>query len=81
MKVVLSRPECNHIAYHRDKPDKAIMKIMDSYRCSPEPQGGWWLLEGPDKDNSCLLSWVLMDPSECTDYLLHINIASRQGFT
>ena len=48
MRVVLRNPECNHMKFSKEKPDGAIIKIMDKYECQKEVKGSWWLVEGPD---------------------------------
>lgn len=52
MRVVLRKPECNHIAFSRKVPDNAIMKIADGYMCQHTVQGSWWLVKGPEQKSN-----------------------------
>jgi hypothetical protein len=60
MHLYLNKPGCNHLLYLEAgrKPNLAIMKVADVFRCSKErPQGAWWLVEGADSDGQCTVSW------------------------
>ena len=80
--VVQRRPVCMHFRFSRDKPFKAIMKIQDGYICQKEIQGSWWLVEGPDVYDNCLLSWAYLDPNAKRDPDLNMSHPlSTLGFT
>ena len=61
LKVYLNKPACNHINFTKDRPDNVIMKIADGYLCQDTVQGSWWLVDGPDDYNMCLLSWAYIE--------------------
>lgn len=64
MRVLLRKPECNHVEFSKVRPHRAIMKIADGYLCQKTVQGAYWLAEGPDHNGDCQLSWVSLNPIE-----------------
>ena len=45
------------------------MKIFDAYVCEKTVKGSWWLVKGPDRQGSCLVSWAYLDPHKKTSTL------------
>jgi hypothetical protein len=67
MGVTRGVPMCMHLQAGKDKPEKRVlMKLFDYYNCREEAEGTWWLMEGPDERNNCLLSWSFMQPHMST---------------
>lgn len=62
IRVAVAAPECNHLDFSFKRPERAIMKIFDAYVCEKSVKGSWWLVKGPDRSGSCLISWAYLDP-------------------
>ena len=58
LALYLNKPTCSHIVWSENKPNNTIMKITDSYRCLKKKQGSYWLVNGADHNNECLVSWA-----------------------
>lgn len=58
--LYLNKPSCSHIVFSKERPNMTILKLTDVFRCEKKSQGSWWLVNGADRDNQCLVSWAFL---------------------
>jgi hypothetical protein len=60
LDLYLNKPACTHLEVSNSTPMGAISRLAPVYGCLSKVQGQVWLVDGPDSEDKCMLSWALL---------------------